>query len=461
MKRTLLVSIVVILTAAGAALAYHTAARERDYRTLLARGDAALRADQTYVALEAYSGAVALRPDSMLAHLRRGEAYQRRGEVDEAARDFRTAAALDPTATRPLDELADLMYQRQRFRIAAETYESCLRLDERSPRISYKLALARYRDGDMNAALIAARQAIRLDDRMADAYYVLGLALRDKRRSAEAQQAFEKATSLAPDLVAAHEELAELHAAAGRRADELTQLQAIAGLDRDHVERQIAVALAHARAGSADLAITTLSRAIERAPDQPVIYAALGRVWLDVALTRKDHPEALGKALEALARAASTSAATSEVLTLYSRALLLDGEIELAGLTLDRATTRYPIDPDALLLQATTAERMNDPDTARHALIKYVALAADDREFASHAAQIGALCLRVNDVAAAVEWLQKAAVAAPSDVRMLAALADAQSRSGDVDGARATIARGLEKDPTNVQLVALSKRRPR
>jgi Tfp pilus assembly protein PilF len=118
-KRTLLVSVFVILTAAGAAVAYHTAARERDYRALLARGDAALRDDQTYVALEAYSGAVALRPDSMLAHLRRAEAYQRRGEVDEAARDFRTAAALDPTATRPLDELGDLMCQRQRFRIAA------------------------------------------------------------------------------------------------------------------------------------------------------------------------------------------------------------------------------------------------------------------------------------------------------------------------------------------------------
>jgi Tfp pilus assembly protein PilF len=216
-RRTLLVSVFVILTAAGAAIAYHTAARERDYRALLARGDTALRADQTYVALEAYSGAVALQPDSMLAHLRRAEAYQRRGEVDEAARDFRTAAALDPTATRPLDELGDLMCQRQRFRIAAEMYESCLKLDERSPRVSYKLALARYRDGDMNSALMAARQAIRLDDRMPEAYYVLGLALRDKRRTTEAQHAFERAIALAPDLVAAHEELAELHAAAGRR----------------------------------------------------------------------------------------------------------------------------------------------------------------------------------------------------------------------------------------------------
>src|SRR5919108_1178518 len=109
MRRALFVLVLLVLTAAGASLAYYTAARERDYRALLARGEAALRDDQTYVALEAYSGAVALRPDSMLPHLRRAEAYQRRGEMDEAARDFRTAAALDATATRPLDELGDVM----------------------------------------------------------------------------------------------------------------------------------------------------------------------------------------------------------------------------------------------------------------------------------------------------------------------------------------------------------------
>src|SRR5262249_37018950 len=113
------------------------------------------------------------------------------------------------------------------------------------------------------------------------------------------------------------------------------------------------------------------------------------------------------------------------------------------------------------LLQATTAERMNDPDTARHALIKYVAVARDDQEFAAHAAHIGALSLRVNDVAAAVEGLQKGAAAAPNDVRMLVARAAGQPRSGDAEGVRATVARGLEKDPTNAQLIALSKKRPR
>jgi len=75
MRRSLLVGAVLIIAAVAAAIAYQTAAQERDYRALLARGDAALHDDQTFGAIEAYSGAMALRPESMLAHLPRGATY--------------------------------------------------------------------------------------------------------------------------------------------------------------------------------------------------------------------------------------------------------------------------------------------------------------------------------------------------------------------------------------------------
>ncbi|MFM9469814.1 tetratricopeptide repeat protein, partial [Streptomyces scabiei] len=91
------------------------------YRALLARGDAALNDERAVVAIEAYSGAVALRPDSMLAHLRRGEAYHRHGSLEEAARDFRVAAALDPASARPLESLGDVLYGMERYVRAAET----------------------------------------------------------------------------------------------------------------------------------------------------------------------------------------------------------------------------------------------------------------------------------------------------------------------------------------------------
>jgi tetratricopeptide (TPR) repeat protein len=99
-KKALFILAVLALSAVAVALAYQAAARERDYRAQLTNGDTALRDDQTFGAIEAYSGAIALRPDSTLAHLRRGETYRRLSDFDAAARDLRAAADLDPSATR-------------------------------------------------------------------------------------------------------------------------------------------------------------------------------------------------------------------------------------------------------------------------------------------------------------------------------------------------------------------------
>ena len=41
--------------------------------------------DQTYGAIEAFSGALALKRDSMLAYLKRGDTYRRRGELTAAS----------------------------------------------------------------------------------------------------------------------------------------------------------------------------------------------------------------------------------------------------------------------------------------------------------------------------------------------------------------------------------------
>jgi tetratricopeptide (TPR) repeat protein len=456
MRRSLLLIVILTVTAAGVVV-YQAIARDRTYQQLLARGDAALTDDQTFGAIEAYTRAIALRPDSMLARLRRGETYQRRGDLDAAAHDFREAAALDPTAPRPFEGLGNVLHQMQRYQRAAEAYESALALDDRSARISYKLALSRYRAHELDAAIAAATRTVRLNDSTAEAYYLLGLCLRDRTRMVEAQHAFEQAVAISPGFIAAREELADLSAAQNRRADELDQLQVIAGLDRDHVERQIAVGLAQARAGHAEPAVIALRTALERTPDQPLVYEALGRVWLEDAETRDDGA-ALNKALEALERIGSNPAATSSALTLFGRALLRDGQLDRAEQILQQATTRFPVDPPAYLYYATAAERQNHVDAARRALIDYGSVMADDAQFVSRAMKIAALSMRVDDPATAARYLQRAVDINPTDVRLLASLSEAQFRAGDREAARTTVERGLGIDPDNPTLHALSRR---
>jgi len=212
MRRAVLVTTVLVAAAVGAALAYQAVARARDYRTLIARGDEALRDTQTFSAIGAYSGALALRPDSMLAYLRRAETYRRRGDaargdLEAAARDLRSAIALDPSAPRALEELGDVLYQLQRYDRAAEAYDRVLRLDDRAARVAYKVALARYRGGRLDEAIAAAKQALALDPKLADANYLLGLCFRQQHQLTDAQHALERAVRLSPAMVPAREEL--------------------------------------------------------------------------------------------------------------------------------------------------------------------------------------------------------------------------------------------------------------
>ena len=457
MKRALVLTALLAIVAVSGALAYRSAARDRSYRLLLTSGEAALASDDTLAAIEDFSGAVAVRPDAMLARLRRGETYFRRGDLDPAARDFRAAASLDPTATRPLESLADVLYAQERFRRAAETYEERLKLDDRTAPIRYRLALARYRDGAVDVALAEARRAIALDEQLADPYYLVALCLKDRGDLDEAVVAFKQAIERSPALLPAREELADMFASSGRINDQIEQLQALAALDNNRAERQIAIGMAQAHAGNTDLAIATLTATLTRAPDQSPVNAALGGIWLQIAGERHESA-ALGKALEALERAASALTATSETKALYGRALALAGQFDAAEQVFQQAAERFPVDSSALRQLSLVAEQLGHAEVARTALTEFVSLSPSDANTAEDAARIGTLSLQLHDAAGALPWLQHAVEDRPDDPGALSAMADAQFQTGDAAAARLTLNRAMALDPLNKQVVVVDRK---
>ena len=349
---------------------YHAASRDREYRRLIQQGDEALAEDQTYGAIEAFSGALALKPSSTLAHLKRGEAYRRRGDLQTALRDLRSASQLDPTATRPWEEAGDVNYALRRDARAAEAYEAYLRLDERSPRVLYKLGLTRHRQGNVTGAITALQTAVEIDPGLAEVRYLLGLCLIERNRMAEAIEALEEAVELRPALAPPREVLAGLHASEGRYEAQLQQLEALAVLEPQRGDRHISLGLAYAAAGHADLAVLSLGRAAERLPNQPAIYVALGRVWLQAAEERGDQA-ALRKAIEALEPIATHSAANSDALALYGRALLVAGDAERAEPLLEAAAARLPVESETLRSLALAAWQLHHLGLAEQALAQH------------------------------------------------------------------------------------------
>lgn len=452
-----------VLILAGLALAgmfaHQAVERDREYRRLITQGDDALGRGQTFVAIEAFSGAIALKRGSMLAYLKRGEAHQRRGDSAEtlaaALRDLRAAAELDPGATRAQEELGDVNFRLHRDANAVESYEAYLRLDDRSASVFYKLALASRRNGHLARAISALQDAVRLDPSFAEAHYVLGLCLKDRGQLSDARAAFERAVVISPALFPARDELADLYRAQGHTRDELEQLEALAALDPARPERLIAVGLAYSRVGNPDAAVTELGRAVERFHDYPGVYAALGQVWLVPAEERGDKA-ALRKALEALEPVANQSSATSEILGLYGRALALNGQTDLAEQAFKDASQKFPTDPAMLPRYASVAERLGHFEGARQALVLYTVLVDQDRDQGAHAEHIADLSLTLNDPESAVSWYEKSEMLSTPAAELLAHLADAQLKAGRIAAARTALERAIAKDENNTTVRAVA-----
>jgi tetratricopeptide (TPR) repeat protein len=454
MKR-LIAGITLLLLTAGGVYGYMVNRRERTYALYVNQGEAALAANNPSTAIEAFSGAVALKPNAMLGHLKRGEAYERRGELDAAERDLLRAAALDPTATMPQEDLGDVAVAQRRFTAAADRYRAYVHIDDRAPRVLYKLAYAEYNAGRPAAAIDPLQKALGMSDHLAEGYYLLGLCQRALSQSDSARAAFERALAIQPTLFRAREELADLYGAQGKTEKRLDQLEALAALDPGP-SRAAALGLAYARAGQADRAVLTLARASERYSDQQATYLALGRVWLEIAEEHDDRV-ALRKAMGALERAMPSD--DPEAPSLFGRALLLAHDPLSAERMLQEATRRRPVEPASYLALANAAERLAHYEIARTALVDHLAVDVDleARRTAAEDARLAALSVRLGDQAAAATYFIAAANAV-KDVSMLIRAAEAQWRSGATDDARATLQRVLDRDPHNAAAIALRKR---
>jgi tetratricopeptide (TPR) repeat protein len=456
-RRTVVAVIFVAIAGVAGALAVGALANEREYDRLLAIGDAAA-AERPFQAIEAYSGAIVLKPDSMLAHYKRGAVYQSQNELEAALRDFRSASDLDPSSLRAIESLGDVNVALGRHERAVERYEAFIQLDDRNARILYKLGLARYRAGRIKDAIKPLQQALSIDASIGEAHYVLGLVYRDLDQWPAARKSLEEAARRSPaSQTAAREALAEVYLADSDYSKAINQLEALAALEPARPDRVVAVGLAQARAGREDAAVVTLSRAVERFPDAPQVYAAIGHVWLTDAL-RGGDPVALRKAIQALSRVANRTDATSETLAELGRAYLLAGDRRSAERFLRRAVARLPVPPDAYLHLADVTGRDGRIQDARDALLKYATLVGDDKPLASVATRIGDYSVRLGDPVLAVRWFDRAIDEAGPSAALQVKLADAALRAGDAARAHQVIDEGLAAEPDNPTLQQLKRR---
>jgi tetratricopeptide (TPR) repeat protein len=459
-RGSLLAGVVVAIVGVGGALAYSAMANERDFERLMADGDQAVAAERPFQAIEAYSGAIARNPESVLAYIKRGSVYYAQDQLEAALRDLRRATELDPVAVRAIEMLGDVNVGLGRAERAIEQYESFIALDDRNPRVLYKLGLARYRHGRIHTASEPLQQALAIDPSLGEAYYVLGLIQRDLDQLPAARKSLAEAARRSPaSQTAAREALADVYALEGEHGRAIGELEAVAALDPSRPERLIALGLAQARAGRDEAAVITLGRAVERFPDAAPVYAALGHVWLTSAQRRGDRV-ALRKAIEALTQAAGHADAAGETFAELGRARMLAGDLAAAERALRQAVARLPVPADAYLHLADVTARDGRIQEARDSLLKYATLVGDDRPITTVAVRIGDYSVRLGDPALAVRWFDRAIDEGGANTALQLKLADAAWRAGDVVRAHQVIDEALSAEPGNSALRQMKRRLP-
>jgi tetratricopeptide (TPR) repeat protein len=463
-RLTILTGVLVAIAAAvGAWAAVGYLGREAQFRQLIDDGERAMQAGDVNAAVEAFSGAIALRPASMVAFYRRGEAHAAQRRREEARRDFTEASRLAADAPQPLVALGKLHDQAGDYLTAVGYYERAAdQLRSEDPALLYSLALARYRGGaSVNAPASAEKpllEAIVRRESFPEAHYLLGLVRRDMQNLEGAVGALEAAVRLAPEMSAAREELADVYRQLGRPVDEMRQLQELAKQD-GRAARRVSIALAEARTGQYGYALGTLSAALAKDPQNSQLQLALGRVHLERA-ERSVDPVALRQARDALEKALGGTARRSEGLSLYGRALDLAGDTAAAVRILDEAVATTPVDPEAFAFLADAAERLGRHAAARDALINLDALQGDMATAevrAARARRVGALSLAANDARTALPYLIEAYGRGHTDAGTLGLLARARWLTGDTAGARDALTKALALDPTDPELQRLAR----
>ena len=393
--------------AAAGILAHQAVERDRDYRRLIVQGDEALSRGQTFVAIEAYSGAIALKRGSMLAYLKRGEAHQRRGGAPDtlvaALRDLRTAAELDPSATRTLEELGDVNFQLHRYGNAVASYEAYLRLDDHSRRrllqawpgiargrAAWRARSSALRAGGQNQPDVS-RGALRAGSLSEGSSNSLPTRARRSSAPSASRRRSSRHGRSSPSCI-------EPRTAHGTRSKSSRRSPT---LDPARAERLVAVGLAYLRAGSRERAVTALGLRRRAFSGSSGVYAALGP-----RLARRG-----GRARRTERRAQSAGGAGA--CGLRSRRPAAKRWVSTRGRWCSPDGTRRPsrssarrrgdFPPIQTCCRTTRRSRSVSAISTKRGRrwSRYSVLVDDGRLEAAHAARIGDLSLKLNDAEAA------------------------------------------------------------
>lgn len=190
-----------------------------------------------------YETALALAPESPLAHFFFGRHWRQAGDPNQAITHLKTAQTLDPQNPAIAAELGAAYAEAGDLLNAEIWYVNAVKVNERSPQFWLLLAQF-YTDNNYHMAelgLPAARQAVSLAEDSAAAADVLGYALVLTNDLVNGQKMLERALTLDPQLPSVHYHLGLLYVQQGKPADAELAFNTVLSLDPNGVYGNLAL----------------------------------------------------------------------------------------------------------------------------------------------------------------------------------------------------------------------------
>jgi tetratricopeptide (TPR) repeat protein len=183
-------------------------------------------------AVEIFSEALHIAPDSLLAHLGEGLALKGIQSFAPAEKELSLCLKLDPRMAVAFDGLAGLYIEALEYEKLAGVARQYLQTNPSDYRGYYYLASAQEHETEARQATEALlRKAIGLNPDFAASYALLGKVLLQGDRAAEAVPELEHAIRLRPDYRPAHLNLANAYRKLGKEAEAAREAQTVRDLN--------------------------------------------------------------------------------------------------------------------------------------------------------------------------------------------------------------------------------------
>jgi tetratricopeptide (TPR) repeat protein/tRNA A-37 threonylcarbamoyl transferase component Bud32 len=246
-----------------------------------------------------FRAALAVKPDSAVAHNNLGKALYDKGDAERALRSFQAVIHLDPRYAKAHHNLGNALAAMGDLDRAIRAYREAIRLEPTLPHAHNHLGVVLRSKKDPKGAIHHIEEAIRLDPRMAAAHGNLGAVLADRGNVEGAIRCYKETIRLEPTSAWAHNNLGLALAASKNMKGAIRHFEEAIRLDprlaQAHYNLGLTLALVGQDRGDLEGAIRSYREAIRLDPKHANAHYNLG-----LALAGKDMEGAIRHFKEAI-----------------------------------------------------------------------------------------------------------------------------------------------------------------